>query len=68
MPEIPIDLAQALQNEAVDDSFERLQPDVRDTFTKWLEHVEDDSLRKRRIARIVTAVKTIKAEIDNVES
>ena len=67
MPEIPSDLAHALQSESIDDSFERLQPDVKNNFTKWLEHAEDDSLRKRRIERIVSAVKLIRAEIGSVD-
>lgn len=67
MPEIPSDLAHALESEAIDDRFDQLQPVVKNGFTKWLEHVEEDSLRKRRIDRIVTAVKMIQAEMDNPE-
>ena len=67
MPEIPTDLAHALESEAIDHRFEQLQPVVKNGFTKWLEHAEDDSLRKRRIERIVSAVKTIQAEMDNLE-
>ena len=63
MSDLPSDLALALASEAIDESFERLQPDVRANFTSWLEHAEDDALRKRRIQRIVSAVKAIRAEL-----
>lgn len=68
MQEIPSDLAVALEDEEMDASFARLQPDVRASFTSWLEHAEDDALRRRRIERIVSAVKAIRAETGDATS
>ena len=62
MLNVPQDLATALQTAAVEDGFAALQPDVQNGFTTWLEHAGDDTLRKRRIERIVAAVKEIAAE------
>ncbi|HWL66224.1 MAG TPA: YdeI/OmpD-associated family protein [Actinomycetota bacterium] len=62
MLNLPQDLAAALQTAALEDGFAALQPDVQSGFTTWLEHAGDDSLRKRRIERIVAAVKEIEKD------
>ena len=62
MSNVPQDLAAALETAALIDGFAALQPDVQHGFTTWLEHVDDDSLRKRRIERILQAVKQIATE------
>ena len=62
MLNLPQDLAAALQTAALEDGFAALQPEVQDGFTTWLEHAPDDSLRQRRIDRIVKAIKEIVAD------
>ena len=62
MSNVPQDLAVALQTAALEDGFAALQPDVQHGFTTWLEHAGDDSLRQRRIERILVAVKQIATE------
>jgi uncharacterized protein YdeI (YjbR/CyaY-like superfamily) len=60
--EVPTDLVKALEGEGMDRDFERLRPDVRDNFTIWLHRADSAEMRKRRIARIIAAIKAIRKE------
>ena len=44
--------------------FERLQPDVRENFSWWVEAADSPDMRRRRIERIVSAIKDIQAEVN----
>ncbi len=64
MTHIPNDLELALKEEAVDSRFSQLQPDVKANFAYWVEHAVGEDMRRRRIERIVAAVKAIQSELD----
>lgn len=62
--ELPNELVRALEDESVKTHFDDLQPDVRANFAWWVEHAESDELRRRRIDRIIVAVKSIQEELN----